>query len=871
MTCGCDLRRRRPARLLPLRGPHGRRRGLRRHLPGRGARAGRGHRTDLQVLHRALRRCPAAHAARHGAATARSQGARLRRMGSDELVARDDPHRLRQIPGPQRSAGRHRRLRHREDAQAERRHLRTGALPLWSYGFALRVLRRHREERGRRERGRHPRPTVRERTRSPRGARRAGRAPLIRFQSAILAGQYGQPRSVSVTGQPRSVGVALESGVERVVPTLHRDELVMSAAFDDAAGFDDHDAVRVADRRQTMRDDERGAPLHEPVHAMLDERLGAGVDRRGRLIEDQRRRIGDGGTRDGEQLPLALTQGGAVRCQLRVVAVGQLLDEGIRIGEARRGPHLLIGGVETPEADVVHDRTGEQVRVLQHHAQRPAQIALAHIADIDAVIGDRTGIDVVEAGDEVGDRRLAGAGGSDERDLLPGLGEHRHVVKHFLALHIAEVHVIETDVAAHRRDTAVGRILPTPVVGALARLDQSSVRVVRDVDERDPAVILLDALVEQIEDALAARQRHDDGVELLRDLRDRHREAFDERQEAHERAQRETGGAGHRERAADQRADHVADVAELVVDGAQIAGELVGLVGGVIQTVVDLTEVVFGGLLVREHLDDLLPGHHLLDEAVELADGPLLLREVRAGAAGQHLGQEHHDRGDDEHHTGQRHAQVDHRGQDHDDLEHRGEDLRDGLGDHLAQRVDVVGVQAHHVAARVRVEIAERQLLHVPEHAVAQPTHESLGDECHEDGLDARGHDADRVEAGEREDGAEQRAEVAFRRLRMDERHDVVVDESLDEQIAAHVGEHGDEDARHDDGVLHAVSGEQVTHETCERAPRMAHLQVVLRRRGVLRRIAPWSRHHFTSGSFVFAAASSKSPPPLVCSSTMLA
>ena len=41
---------------------------------------------DLPLLHRALRRRAATHAARHGAAAARSEGGRLWRVGIDELV-----------------------------------------------------------------------------------------------------------------------------------------------------------------------------------------------------------------------------------------------------------------------------------------------------------------------------------------------------------------------------------------------------------------------------------------------------------------------------------------------------------------------------------------------------------------------------------------------------------------------------------------------------------------------------------------------------------------------------------------------------------------------------------------------------------------
>ncbi len=60
-------------------------RGLRFDMARCGGRAGRTRRRDLPLLHRALRRRAATHAARHGAAAARSEGGRLWRVGIDEL------------------------------------------------------------------------------------------------------------------------------------------------------------------------------------------------------------------------------------------------------------------------------------------------------------------------------------------------------------------------------------------------------------------------------------------------------------------------------------------------------------------------------------------------------------------------------------------------------------------------------------------------------------------------------------------------------------------------------------------------------------------------------------------------------------------
>ena len=79
---------------------------------------------------------------------------------------------------------------------------------------------------------------------------------------------------------------------------------------------------------------------------------------------------------------------------------------------------LLVRGVQAAIPDVVHDRTGEQMRVLQHHAERAAQLGLLDLGDVDAVVADLALIDVVEAIDEVGDGGLAGTRGANKGDLL---------------------------------------------------------------------------------------------------------------------------------------------------------------------------------------------------------------------------------------------------------------------------------------------------------------------------------------------------------------------------------------------------------------------------------------------------------------------
>ena len=127
------------------------------------------------------------------------------------------------------------------------------------------------------------------------------------------------------------------------------------------------------------------------------------------------------------------------------------------------------------------------------------------MAHVDAVIGDLAALNVIKAVDKICDGGLACAGRADERDLLSRLGIERQVAQHGLLRHIGKVHAIEAHVAAQRHALAVR---PDPeIVAAL-------------VFQTRFALVHLGRHVQHVEDALCARQRQHDGIELLGDLAD---------------------------------------------------------------------------------------------------------------------------------------------------------------------------------------------------------------------------------------------------------------------------------------------------------------------------------------------------------------
>ena len=298
-----------------------------------------------------------------------------------------------------------------------------------------------------------------------------------------------------------------------------------------------------------MRDDKDRAAVHQRVHAALHDGFGARVDRAGGLVENHNGRVGDRRAGDGDELALALRKAAAVAGKHGVVAVGQHADEAVGVRELRRGDALLVGGAQLAVSDILHHGAGEEVDVLQNHAERAAQVGLFDLIDIDAVVADLAVGDVVEAVDEVRDRRLACAGRADEGNFLARLRVERNVVQHDLVGHVAEIHPVELHTAGKLGvgyGSVAVRVLPRPEAGVLFGLDKRIAAPFR-VDERHIALVLLAFLVEQRKDTGGAGHCHDDRRDLLRHLTDRLHKAARELEEGGDRAERHHIHAGEHE------------------------------------------------------------------------------------------------------------------------------------------------------------------------------------------------------------------------------------------------------------------------------------------------------------------------------------
>ena len=79
----------------------------------------------------------------------------------------------------------------------------------------------------------------------------------------------------------------------------------MGTLFDDAAVFDDADAVGFADGGEAVSDDDGGTALHEGIEGFLNLFFGLGIEAGGGLVEEEDGGVFQDGPGDGHALALS--------------------------------------------------------------------------------------------------------------------------------------------------------------------------------------------------------------------------------------------------------------------------------------------------------------------------------------------------------------------------------------------------------------------------------------------------------------------------------------------------------------------------------------------------------------------------------------
>ena len=209
-----------------------------------------------------------------------------------------------------------------------------------------------------------------------------------------------------------------------------------------------------------MRDHERGPTAHDPGDRLLDQRLRLRVDVCGCLVEDQDARIAEDRASEGHELTLSDREIlGAFR-QRRVIALRETLDPLIGADHFGRGDRLLTGRLKIAVEDVVEHRAREQERILQDnadalHQRRPRHFAYVVPIDPHGALGH-----FIVAGDQRGDRGLAGASLADQCDRFAGLDFEIKVEQDPDAIDVLQRDIVEMHVTGNVRQVLrVGGVL----------------------------------------------------------------------------------------------------------------------------------------------------------------------------------------------------------------------------------------------------------------------------------------------------------------------------------------------------------------------------------------------------------------------------
>ena len=199
-----------------------------------------------------------------------------------------------------------------------------------------------------------------------------------------------------------------------------------------------------------MCDDYDGLVLEELVEILHNDLLVVGVQRVGRLVEEEVRRVLV--RRAGNQYPLFLpgAKAVAVNTDLRVVAQRQAFNPIAYVRHIRSLPHARHVRSLVAQANILSDGVGEDVALLHHATALPAPCALAVILDLHPSERDCPLHRRVETKHHLQHRGLTAAGGTHNGRDLAVRDLQGDSVQHFRGMGalILESHVIELNVSA---------------------------------------------------------------------------------------------------------------------------------------------------------------------------------------------------------------------------------------------------------------------------------------------------------------------------------------------------------------------------------------------------------------------------------------
>src|SRR5215211_1609040 len=208
--------------------------------------------------------------------------------------------------------------------------------------------------------------------------------------------------------------------IEAGVAAAAFEKLLMRAALDNAAVFQHEYRSRLPHGHQVVRDNDGCAPLHQSPQRLHHPLPRPDVESGRRLVQDEDRSVPHHCPRYGKPLPLSAGEEPALLPDHRVVPFGQRLYKPVGVGRSGGGGDLLLGRIGLPVGDVLTNGAVEDERLLQQYSDVLTQRVEAQLAKVVAVESDNASIWIIEAQEQLRERRFSRTARADERENLAG-------------------------------------------------------------------------------------------------------------------------------------------------------------------------------------------------------------------------------------------------------------------------------------------------------------------------------------------------------------------------------------------------------------------------------------------------------------------
>ena len=158
------------------------------------------------------------------------------------------------------------------------------------------------------------------------------------------------------------------------------------------------------------------------------------------------------------------------------------------------GNAFFIGCIQATISNIIHNRSSEQVDILQNHSHRTPQICLTDFINVDVVVPHLSVCNIIEPINQVGNRGFSGTRCPNKGNLLPRLCIQADIMQNNLFRHIAKVHMFHLHIALQLRishSSILMRMLPCPKMRTMVGFAKVTVCIPFRIDQMHIAFILL--------------------------------------------------------------------------------------------------------------------------------------------------------------------------------------------------------------------------------------------------------------------------------------------------------------------------------------------------------------------------------------------